>query len=611
VSGRRPDPQEPAARTGTGPAPGVSRPGERNGTPNPWWVLWRLARNQPLRYLSSLAAWVTIWTMPVALGLLAQRYFDGLTGDPGGWAAGDVAVALLVWATAYAGAILAGMRLHASLIVRARSSVQRRMLGWVFGLPAARPVATSPGETVSRFRDDTEHLQEAFDFSVDFVGSIVSAVVAFVLLALVDPLLAVAVFTPVLLTVAVVRALGKRIRRYRIAARETTEQVTGFLGETFGAAAAVKVAGAEAPLLARFAQLNDQRRTMMVRDRTLTAATDALVANTADIAIGVVLLLAAGTIGDAGGLSVGDVALFTVLLGRVTFAAYMSGQFLARVRQAGVSVERMVDLLPGATTADLFVHQPMDERTRGAAAVELAPRPDAPLLEVRGLTCRHPGGGGVTDVDLVVDRGELVVVTGPVGSGKTTLLRAVLGLLPVDAGTVAWEGHVLDDPAATLVPPRVATTPQVPRLFTMDLRDNLDLGHGADDGALLDAMRAATLDVDLDGMPHGLDTRVGPRGLRLSGGQVQRAAAARMLVRRPQLLVFDDISSALDVETEALLWDRLFTGDGAATALVVSHRRPALMRADRIVVLDAGRVAAVGTAEELRAGSAAFRELWG
>lgn len=578
-----------------------------------WWVLARLVRNQPVRWTVSLCVWVTIWTMPVALGLFTEQFFDGLTGD-GGWALRTVITAIATWTAAFLVAMITGIRLHARLMVHARTSVQRAMLAWIFGLPAASPVAESSGEVVSRFRDDTEHLQEAFDFSVDFVGSILAAMITFAILAAIAPVLAIAGFVPVVFVVIGVWGLGSRIKDYRIAARETTEAVTGFLGESFGAAGAVKVAGAEQSLLGRFATLNDHRRRMMVRDRTLSAGVDALVNNTADVAIGVVLLLAAGAIGSSGpdGLSVGEIALFTVLLGRITFGAYMTGQFLARVEQAKVSVDRMVSLLPGATTADLFVHHQLDEpvaeatpRTRAGTIA------DAPLLELDGVTCRYGNGsGGVLDIDLRIDEGQLVVVTGQVGAGKTTLLRAALGLLPLDAGEVRWRGTPVED-AADLGPPRTAYTPQVPRMFSMELRDNLAMGMDVDDEELLAAMRAATLNVDLEAMPHGLATMVGRRGLRLSGGQVQRSAAARMLVRRPELLVFDDLSSALDVETEAQLWDRLFTGDDPTTALVVSHRRPALARADLVVVLEEGRIVARGTADELRETSPAFLELWG
>lgn len=591
----------------------------------PWWVIARLVRNQPVRWTTSLLVWVSIWTVPIVLGFIAEAFFDGLTGD-GGWSIRTVVAALAAYLVGYLGLMFLGMRLHASLMVRARTAVMRRMLGWIFGLPAAQPVAETPGEVVSRFRDDTEHLQEAFDFSVDFIGASVSAAVAFAVLVAVDPLFTLVVTVPIVLVVVVVTLLGRRIKEYRRAARETTEEVTGFLGETFGAAAAVKVAGAEAPLLARFDRLNERRRRMMVRDRTLTAATDALVHNTADVAVGIVLVLAAGAIGAAGpqGLSVGEIALFTILLGRAVFGAYMTGQFLARLRQAGVSIDRMVALLPGAGVDDLVVHQQLegpDDGTRGSGpphtpsrrrrAMPSSPAPAAALLELRGATARYPGTtAGVEDVDLAVHRGQLVVVTGRVGSGKTTLLRAALGLLPLDDGELRWEGEPVEDPAAALGPPLTAYTPQVPRLFSMDLRDNLAMGAPVDDELVHAAIAAATLDADLAAMPHGLGTMVGPRGLRLSGGQVQRAAAARMLVRDPQLLVFDDLSSALDVETEATLWERLFAPGRDTTALVVSHRRPALAAADLVVVLDHGRVAASGPATDLLATSPLFRELW-
>jgi ATP-binding cassette, subfamily B, bacterial len=177
-------------------------------------------------------------------------------------------------------------------------------------------------------------------------------------------------------------------------------------------------------------------------------------------------------------------------------------------------------------------------------------------------------------------------VTGPVGAGKTTLVRALLGLVGRDAGTISWNGTAIDDPSTVLVPPRAAYLAQVPRLFSEPLADTVLMGVPGDD--LDEVLWLTCMDEDLVRMPDGAGTLIGPKGLRLSGGQVQRAGAARALVRRPELLVVDDLSSALDADTEARVWDRVLAS-GFETALLVSHRPHVLERADRVVVLDGGR----------------------
>lgn len=586
----------------------------RNGSIPILSVIWTLAKNQPVRYPISLAAWTVIWTMPVLIGFISAAYFDSLTGQAVGWNLATVLGALWAWCIARMVAVFLAMRLHSNVLFRANAGMKRNMLSWIYSLPGAQPLAETPGEVVSRFRDDVEHTVEAFDFTVDLVGSGVSAIVSFIVLFVIDPFITLTVFTPVALIILVTSRLGTRIRRYRSAARDATESITGFLGETLGSVQSVKVAGAEHSMLARFERLNEDRRKMMVRDRTFTAGLEAVFFNTVSIGTGLILILAVGSLSSTGtaGLTIGQFALFVYLLQMVTDSAWFIGIFLARVKQAGVSIERIVALMEGSSWRDAVRRIDLGDPAPSMPPVSHETVAGAALLSVRGLTYRYPSSGqGIDDIDLEVAAGEFVVVTGRIGAGKTTLLRAILGLVPAESGEIRWRGAVIADPAAAMVPPRAAYTPQVPRLFSMTLRENLLLGHEASDEQLMAAVATATLEHDLEQMHDGFETLIGPRGVRLSGGQIQRSAAARMLVRAPELLVFDDLSSALDVETEAVLWDRLFADYGGSTALVVSHRRPALLRADQVIVLEEGRVVDRGTAEELLQRSEPFRELWG
>ncbi|HEX2034317.1 MAG TPA: ABC transporter ATP-binding protein [Chloroflexota bacterium] len=486
---------------------------------------------------------------------------------------------------------------------------ERPAMGSAAGSVPSLPAST--GEAVSRFRDDVDGAITPINEWYRLVGEGVFAILALVVMLRIDPAITLVAVLPLAGIVVVVHRLRTRLESYARAARETTGRVTGFLGETLSAALAINVAAAEQRVATEFERLGEARRRAALRSTVLNDLVFTFGEHIAAVGRGIILLLAAQSM-QAGTFTVGDFALFTLYLEWLLELPRRVGRLLASRKVGGVSSARLVALIGGAPADVLVAHHPV-YLGRTLPDVPFTPRTAADRLQTLrlvGLSYHHPRTTrGIQDGTFQLTRGSFTVITGRIGAGKTTLLRVMLGLLRPQAGTIFWNGRPLQDPGAVLVPPRVAYTPQVPRLFSETLRDNILLGLPESRVDLQRALHLAVLEADVARLERGLETLVGPRGVRLSGGQVQRAAAARMLVRSPELLVVDDLSSALDVETERDLWGRLLTGRDT-TVLAVSHRRAALQRADQIILLEEGRVAARGRLDELLAGSEEMRRLW-
>ncbi|WP_433537506.1 ATP-binding cassette domain-containing protein [Micromonospora sp. CA-249363] len=380
---------------------------------------------------------------------------------------------------------------------------------------------------------------------------------------------------------------GPKLER---AARATVAARAAFataLVSALSAARTVKLAGATSAVLRHLADLDVLRSDRQRRE----IAVQVWSRSTPAVASGL-LPIGAWALYLGGELSAGAVLVAVSTLGAARWFSWTTASLISQLPSARVWTRRTVAMTGvGAYSV-------------GVAAVDLAggtapaptPPPRRPLrrLELRGFSVVHSDGTvAVRDVDLTVQRGQLVLVVGPVGSGKSSLLRALAGIVH-HTGELRWNGDTVTEPELFLRPNQVGYVGQLPRVLSGTVVENIALGHQVD---AADAVSTAQLDHDLAAAGGGLGLLIGHKGTRLSGGQLQRLALARALAPRTELLVADDVSSALDVTTELALWQALRAH--GVTVVGSTAKRAALVRADHVVVLRAGTVAAQGTWREL------------
>jgi ATP-binding cassette subfamily B protein len=578
----------------------------------PWQLYARLAGYRPWLYAINCLGIIVVFLVEIGTGFVLRAFFDALSqqrpAELGLWA-----LVALLFATALARilGILTCFMTNSTFIFSSGALLLRNVVAGILRQPGAQARPISSGDALSRLRDDIDEVMKSMIQFNDLVALAIFALGSLAVMLRISWQSTLVILLPLVAVTAISQWVSRRLRDYRARSRKASGAVTGFMGEIFGAVQAIQVAGAEVAVTRRFAQLNEERKASGVNDRLFGVLLDAVFRSLSSLGTGAILLISAQSM-RAGEFSIGDFALFVYFLNYLGQFTSNLGVILARYRQSAISFERLAELLDRPDQRALVEHRPvyLSGPPPELAAVVRRPGDRLERLEASGLSYSYPDATpGIQDVDLALERGSLTVITGRVGAGKTTLLRALLGLLPATAGELRWNGQLVEAPDAFMVPPRCAYTPQSPRLFSQTLRENILQGLPAEQVDLAAALRQAVFERDLAAMPAGLETEVGPRGMRLSGGQVQRTAAARMFVRAAELLVFDDLSSALDLATERELWERLALRPNT-TYLTVSHRRAVLRRADQIIVLKHGSVVARGRLPELLDSCEELRQLW-
>ncbi len=564
---------------------------------------------RPWYYLLNCFLWITIHMFPLIPGLITKRFFEVLEKS-GGLNSEILSLMALILVVALTRSIIIAMggRVDANHRFSMSGLLRRNLLECIINNPLIEN-KTSLGESMNCFRDDIEEIETVISFTLDIIGDGLFALGALIILLTINVKVTLFIFAPLVIVILLSQKAMKYISKYRTTAREATGDVSGAIGEIFTGIQAIKISGSEKYIINNLNNLNEKRMKYMVRDKIFVNIMDAIYENAVTIGTGFILLLT-GKYMLEGSFSVGDFSLFLYYLPFVADFAGFLGEIFARYQQGGIAFKRMFKLLDENMEKELLAHNSL--YLKGELIEEKCKQEDIEFksLEVKELTYKYNETSGIENINLRVNKGDFVVVTGRIGAGKTTLIKSILGMLPVDSGKIYLNNEEVKNNSEKLTPPIVAYTSQNSNLFSDTIKNNVLLGLKDEGGKLEQAIYSAVLDRDIKNFKEGIDTLIGSKGVKLSGGQRQRVAVARMFARKADLYVFDDISSALDIETEIKLWDRMFEKKNI-TALVVSNRHVALKNADKILVMKDGKIQGQGKLEELLKNCEEMRQIWG
>ena len=567
----------------------------------------------------------------ILLGRAIDRAFS--------WERGDATAADVGWAAlAFVGGTLLTevpriakrwwlMTANARIRANVRADAFRGVLAW----PMADVQRTPLGDLMARIIGDVEVLGVGVrEFTIEIWDTVLFSLSFIVAMLAFDPSLTLLALLPAPLAMVLAHATGRWVARRTTRVREASAELTSAIQEHLTGIRVLRLFGRASASVERIAGLSDR---FAARNLSLARLKGGLqpIYTTLMIAGVVVIVWKGSERVVAGVMTVGVFVAYLELFLRFVNRGHRIPQLVNSVQSGAAAYARLRPLLAPAlgVSGEPRVASFRAGHIAGIARTAVRPtaRTGGPVaVSLRGLTFRYPGAEGpaLRGLNLDIPAGSLVGVTGPVGSGKSALARAILGIHPVQSGTVLIDGR----PLSKLTPEErrglIGYLPQDALLFSGSLRENLTLDRGGgphDDPLLLEAVRLATLEEDILGFPRGLDTEIGELGVRISGGQRQRVGLARAIAAAapglPGLLVLDDPFSAVDVTTEARIVVSLKRAFGAGapprdrvTTIVCSHRLAAFPHADLVVVLQNGRIEALGTHVELVAASGLYARIF-
>ncbi|MGP4000961.1 ABC transporter ATP-binding protein [Streptomyces sp. 8N706] len=554
---------------------------------------WRYRRNALLALGSSLAGMAVMALVPLVTRLIIDDVVVRHTRDMAPWAVLLVVAAIGVYVLTYVRRFYGGR-----LALDVQHDLRTGMFRSLSRLDGRRQDDLSTGQVVGRATSDLQLIQGLLFMLPMMIGNVLLFLISLGVMAWLSPLLT-------LVALAVAPALwfiAKRSRRRLFPATWYAQGQAGVVaGVVDGAVTGVRVVkgfGQEEQETGKLREAG--RRLFAGRLRTVRLNSRYTPALQAVPALGQVAMLAlGGWMATRGQITLGTFVAFSTYLAQLVGPVRMLAMVLTVGQQARAGVERVLELIDTEPSI-----------TERADAHELPADAEATVEFDRATFGYDPERPVLSDFSLRVAPGETVAVVGASGSGKSTVSLLLPRFYDVSDGAVRVGGHDVRDLTLGSLRAAIGLVPEDSFLFSDTVRANIAYGQpDATDEQIRSAARAAQADGFISALPDGYDTTVGEQGLTLSGGQRQRIALARALLTDPRLLVLDDATSAVDAQVEHEIHEALRGVMAGRTTLLIAHRRSTLALADRIAVLEAGRLADVGTHQELEVRSPLFRRL--